>query len=254
MLLLGQCCCRCLTFVVLLSLVLKAAGTECNCGFGYELVQQRLDSLETRLLNPQERSTIESCLDVTRNASGIYKNKPQFLTTSFPVYCDMSTLSGGWTIIQHRYNGVVNFTKSWQKYRDGFGILGSEYWMGLERLHQLTANDPHELIVHIETTEGRYAFAHYSEFAIDGEREKYKLSKLGSYSGKAGDYLRYHEGMPFSTPDSAKECASYRGGWWFDSCFKSHLNGQYGRNDTYGLIWGTGNPTTNYSKMMIRKK
>lgn len=122
MLLLGQCCCRCLPLVVFLSLVLIAAGTECNCGFGYELVQQKLDSLETRLLKPQERSTIESCLDVAQNASGIYKMKPQFLTKSFPVYCNMQTLSGGWTIVQYRYNGVVNFTKSWQEYRDWNGF------------------------------------------------------------------------------------------------------------------------------------
>lgn len=224
---------------------------KCDSGFGYELVQQRLDSIETRLLEKCS-NVIESCLDIAQNASGIYKIKPSFSAKSFPVYCDMSAMAGGWIVVQFRYNGVVNFTKTWQEYRDGFGILAAEYWLGLERLHQMTTNDPYELIVYIKTSSGDYAYAHYSEFRIDSEEEKYKLLKLGSYSGTAGDHLRYHEGKPFSTSNG---CAmSYKGGWWYGKCFHSNLNGQYTKNDTFGLIWGSAYPPTNFSKMMIRKK
>jgi len=45
---------------------------------------------------------------------------------------------------------------------------------------------------------------------------------LGKYSGDAGDSLRYHQGMPFSTFDHdtlGHGCARiFVGGWWYDQC------------------------------------
>ncbi|KAH8389594.1 hypothetical protein KR215_005124, partial [Drosophila sulfurigaster] len=46
---------------------------------------------------------------------------------------------------------------------------------------------------------------------------------LGTYSGDAGDSLKFHKHFKFSTPDkdSNQECASeYSSGWWFnDGCY-----------------------------------
>ena len=35
------------------------------------------------------------------------------------VFCDMKR--GGWTLIQRRYEGGVDFFRTWQEYKDGFG-------------------------------------------------------------------------------------------------------------------------------------
>ena len=49
----------------------------------------------------------------------------------------------------------------------------------------------------------------------------------------SGDSLSYHDGMMFSTSDSdndldIRNCASEnKGGWWFNSCYSSNLNGLY---------------------------
>jgi len=49
-----------------------------------------------------------------------------------------------------------------------------------------------------------------------------------------GDSLRWHEGMKFSTKDrendlhATKWCArSFPGGWWYNKCLVSNLNGLY---------------------------
>ncbi|XP_041787782.1 angiopoietin-related protein 2-like [Anopheles merus] len=49
------------------------------------------------------------------------------------VYCDQDFEDGGWIVIQNRFDGFVNFNRSWEKYRDGFGDIGTEYWLGWTR-------------------------------------------------------------------------------------------------------------------------
>ncbi|CAC5362071.1 unnamed protein product [Mytilus coruscus] len=60
--------------------------------------------------------------------SGVY---PIFRDESeVKVYCDMTTDSGGWTIIQRRLDGSVNFHRQWTDYENGFGNVDGEYWLG----------------------------------------------------------------------------------------------------------------------------
>ena len=34
-------------------------------------------------------------------------------------------------VIQRRVNGKVDFFRTWKDYRDGFGDLSEEFWMGM---------------------------------------------------------------------------------------------------------------------------
>lgn len=74
--------------------------------------------------------------------------------------------------------------------------------------------------------------ATYRTFAVGSEMSNYKLT-VGGYKGSAGDALRKHNSMPFSTWDkdndlSKRSCAKYYpGGWWYRSCLTSNLNGEY---------------------------
>ncbi len=57
----------------------------------------------------------------------------------------------------------------------------------------------------------------------------------------------YHSGQKFSSVDkdqdsSARHCAQgYKSGWWFNDCYRSHLNGEYHHGgqaaDWEGIIW-----------------
>uniref|UniRef100_A0A182F2L2 Fibrinogen C-terminal domain-containing protein n=1 Tax=Anopheles albimanus TaxID=7167 RepID=A0A182F2L2_ANOAL len=119
-------------------------------------------------------------------------------------------------------------------------------WLGLERIHQMTAAQHYELLVELKDFEGNYKYARYDAFAIDSEAEQYRLRTLGAYTGTAGDSLSAHKGMKFSTMDRDNDniadysCAEHwDGGWWFDKCFKAFLNGRYPSADEHKISWYT---------------
>ncbi|XP_078371600.1 angiopoietin-related protein 7-like [Oculina patagonica] len=164
--------------------------------------------------------------------SGVYTVNPTN-KTSFEVYCDMKTDGGGWTVFHKRFNGFVGFYRGWDEYKNGFGDVRGEYWLGNEKIHQLT-EIPSQLRVEINTTSGLQRYAKYGNFTVTNEASNYTLF-VGFYSGSAPDYLKqYVNGMPFSTKDrdndksTGSDCAKAYGAWWYSSCGTSHiLNAQY---------------------------
>ena len=54
----------------------------------------------------------------------------------FQVYCDMH--NGQWIVFQRRRNGQENFNRDWEDYKNGFGNLKWEFWLGNEKIHCLT--------------------------------------------------------------------------------------------------------------------
>ncbi|XP_059495442.1 tenascin-X-like isoform X4 [Stegostoma tigrinum] len=157
-------------------------------------------------------------------------------------YCDMETDGGGWLVFQRRMNGKTKFIKNWKAYETGFGDLAGEHWLGLKKLHQLTAQQHYELRVDLRSGQ-ESAYATYDNFVVEGPAQRYKL-RLGKYSGNAGNSLSYHHGSNFTTVDADNDealtnCAvSYRGGWWYKNCHRVNLNGEYGNNrDHQGVNW-----------------
>ncbi|XP_020899812.1 techylectin-5B [Exaiptasia diaphana] len=201
---------------------------------------------ETRKCNPSKCSP-KNCAEVLQNGykqSGEYDVYPDD-GGGFKVYCDQKTAGGGWTVFQRRKDGSVDFSRGWVDYKNGFGDLNGEFWLGLDKIHRLTHQTRNRLRVEIEDTKGKSAYAEYDLFDVTSERNKYKLS-LGTYSGTAGDSLSYHRNMAFSTKDRDNDkyggncAASYKAAWWYNSCHYSNLNGQYkyrGTISTSGVHW-----------------
>ena len=111
----------------------------------------------------------------------MYKIDPDGLG-EFEVYCDHKTAGGGWTTFQKRQDGSVDFFRTWDAYKRGFGNLSGEFWLGLDKIHRLTANSSNKLRVDLEDIHGNTAFAEYNYVTVASERAKYRLS-LGDYSG-----------------------------------------------------------------------
>ena len=175
--------------------------------------------------------------------SGVYTINPDG-GSPFKVFCDMVTDGGGWTLIQRRMDGSVDFYRGWTDYKNGFGSQTGELWLGNDRIHRLTASGNTVLRVEVEDWSGNRAYARYGTFRVGDEGDKYRLS-VGSYSGTAGDSLVYHNGMYFTTKDRDNDqysdnCAqSYTGAWWYKICHISNLNGRYlgNKKDSKGINW-----------------
>ena len=108
------------------------------------------------------------------------------------VLCDMITDGGGWTVFQRRLDGSVEFYLDWKSYKNGFGDLKGEFWLGNDNLHRLTATDDTILRVDLEDFDGNKAYAEYTTFKVADEADKYRLS-IGGYSGTAGDSMAIHK-------------------------------------------------------------
>uniref|UniRef100_A0A8D2QSG6 Fibrinogen C domain containing 1 n=1 Tax=Zosterops lateralis melanops TaxID=1220523 RepID=A0A8D2QSG6_ZOSLA len=180
-------------------------------------------------------------------------NMARLVSSVSDVYCDMTTDGGGWTVFQRREDGSVNFFRGWEAYRDGFGKLTGEHWLGLKRIHLLTVQGSYELRIDLEDFDNGTAFAHYGSFgvglfSVDPEEDGYPIT-IADYSGTAGDSFLKHNGMKFTTKDldndhSENNCAAfYHGAWWYRNCHTSNLNGQYlrGHHSSYadGIEWSS---------------
>ncbi|KAK0065285.1 BpsFReD18.1 [Biomphalaria pfeifferi] len=184
------------------------------------------------------------------------------LASGLKVMCDTKTDGGGWIIFQRRIYGIVDFYRSWQEYRDGFGDINiGEFYLGNEHIYNLTSAAKYDLRIDIKYNINSY-FAQYSDFQILSEKEKYKL-KIGAYSGNAGDSLSYHNSMSFSTYDkdndlSSSYCATtYLSAWWYHSCYQSNLNGQWrSKVNSNGVIWSSlsNSESVSFTEMKIREK
>uniref|UniRef100_A0A8C3RNB1 Fibrinogen C-terminal domain-containing protein n=1 Tax=Chelydra serpentina TaxID=8475 RepID=A0A8C3RNB1_CHESE len=184
----------------------------------------------------KDEQVSQDCAQTRRagfNASGVYTLHVANMTAPRKVFCDMETDRGGWTVIQRRANGSVNFQRKWKEYKQGFGDPAGEYWLGNEAVHLLTSQASYSLRVELLDWEGKQAYAHYETFQLSSERHLYRISLKG-YSGTAGQQSgMVLQGTNFSTRDSDNDnclckCAQMlSGGWWFDACGLSNLNGVY---------------------------
>ncbi|XP_078691095.1 techylectin-5A-like [Branchiostoma floridae x Branchiostoma belcheri] len=182
---------------------------------------------------PQEHELVD-CDDLFKKGwtekSGVY-GLPENRDNQFS-----SVLSCGvdnnmaWTIIQHHSKSNQAFCRDWKAYRRGFGIAGSNYWLGNEFIHQMTKTKCYKLQILMEDSDGITRRADYDYFALDGESDNYTLW-LGEYRGNAGDVMGEYSGKSFQTKDriagnnSSTGLDLCPGGWWSDWLSLLHLNG-----------------------------
>ncbi|XP_069108647.1 ryncolin-1-like [Argopecten irradians] len=119
----------------------------------------------------------------------------------FSAYCDINTASGPWTIIANRYNGSISFYETWSSYRDGFGYLETEFWIGFEK-YRLQQTLGLKMRIEMEGWDGSHKYVEYSTFTVSDEASHYTLSYSG-FSTPHGldDNLDAANGLPFSTID-----------------------------------------------------
>ena len=111
------------------------------------------------LLHPEQKSCGQ-VLEQGYKTSGVYTVNPDG-QQSFPVYCDMETDGGGWTVLQRQQEGSVDFKRGWDDYKKGFGDIRDEFWLGNDKIHRLTASQEMVLRFDLEDFEENRPYAVY---------------------------------------------------------------------------------------------
>lgn len=76
-------------------------------------------------------------------------------------------------------DGRMDFFRGWEEYKNGFGRLHGEFWLGLDNIHDLTMQEEYHLFVkmylppHLGLVEGK---AEYYRFFVGSEETNYTLA------------------------------------------------------------------------------
>ncbi|KAI0238427.1 Ficolin-2, partial [Lamellibrachia satsuma] len=87
----------------------------------------------SELKKPKQQPSAHHCDDLRKagyTASGIYDVHLVHANKTIKVYCDQTTDGGGWLVFQRRLDGTVDFFRDWISYKEGFGNVFAEFWLG----------------------------------------------------------------------------------------------------------------------------
>ncbi|XP_070188452.1 fibrinogen C domain-containing protein 1-A-like [Littorina saxatilis] len=163
----------------------------------------------------------EGVISGTVKQKGVYNIQPALASSPFPVFCrKLEKLSR--TRIFYREDPAVSFNRSWSEYRDGFGDLSGDHWLGLEKLHLLTASKSYGLRFSMKPPNSTASYSFFEDFVLSDEASGYSFTVGTFKSDKLANCLDGQQGAPFSAYDvdnddnSTFNCAlQYGGGWWF---------------------------------------
>ncbi|XP_071816409.1 uncharacterized protein [Apostichopus japonicus] len=123
------------------------------------------------------------------NSSGVFVIRPEGFDEPFEVFCENEVDGGGWTVIQRRVDGSINFDRSWSDYKEGFGFLRSEFWIGNQKLSFLTNQKKYQLRIDFENSAGSSFFATYEGFRISDEFSKFRIVSVGQSTGTVDSFI-----------------------------------------------------------------
>ncbi|XP_059168840.1 ryncolin-1-like [Physella acuta] len=212
-------------------------------------IPNKLQTLqETVQENKKLLHVLEILLRIPIETCKIDMNRTLF-TKYYTIYgeklalCDTETDGGGWIVIQRRIKGDVLFNRTWEEYKQGFGSVEGDFWIGNDKISSLTMIGYNELRFDMKYKGASYYMV-YSNVKVGNEADLYRL-KFTYKTGNTTDNLSYHNGMAFSTFDKDNDgeaggsCAlAFKSGWWFNRCHLVNMNGVWAcKANAEGINW-----------------
>ncbi|CAH1802256.1 unnamed protein product [Owenia fusiformis] len=223
----------------------KIANGKCNESIsGTETLKEDLEMM----IQEQMKKLVETCQ--TGRDDQTHTELPNNVTS--PVAEDCSGQSDGvhvittrtgkrflasceddWLILAHRFDGSIEFNLEWASYRQGFGNILREHFIGMDNIVAVLQQKRYKARFDLTTWENETRYAEYITFDINDEKDKYRLN-IDGYSGTAGDSMKHANHDQFSTKDSdndvdSRHCAVFfQGPYWYGS----------GCNGVYGSVFG----------------
>ena len=168
-----------------------------------------------------------SCYGLSEGKDGphtIYPVSPN--PKPFNVSCDQETDGGGWIMYQRRVNGTLNFTKTWDEYKLGFGNNGgntTELWLGNEHVYQLVQIQgarQFTLRIEVDAFDGTHGWIEAQHFTLGNESSLYTIYWNRGTTNSPGSSMRAawrnHPNKQFNTFDKVgglQACLdAYKGG------------------------------------------
>ncbi|XP_071839162.1 techylectin-5A-like [Apostichopus japonicus] len=87
-------------------------------------------------------------------------------------------------VIQRRMDVAQDFNLYWSDYKEGFGNIRENFWLGNDKIYSLKNQRRYELRIDLGNVASETFYAVYYSFYISDESQEYTL-RLGAYSGDA---------------------------------------------------------------------
>ncbi|KAL8573205.1 hypothetical protein ACOMHN_036190 [Nucella lapillus] len=198
------------------------------CGYGEEMRPMGMCACAKGFTGVPCKRYLHDCDDIQRHSKSTWKNfavhwvSPLKASAPFKVFCRRYTSTR--TYIMDRRKPEENFTRNWLEYRNGFGNLEEDYWIGLEKMYALTNDRDQELRINVKVLNNSDYVISYFNFRISDETSGYKLSVNVSRMNTSDNCFRTLVNSRFSTFDHDRDgergvnCAAKRkGGFWFNA-------------------------------------
>ncbi|BFZ22436.1 hypothetical protein BsWGS_25475 [Bradybaena similaris] len=163
---------------------------------------------------------------------------------TFAVLCEVVTPQEVWTVFQKRFDGSVSFYRGFNEYKNGFGNVNGEFWLGLDNIRRLLLQNKDNNRLKIDLREQSTGVTYnktYPVFTI-GPGDNYILSLSGVYNDSRWG-ISTSVGQMFSTYDhglsALADFSNRAAGWWFDvNGGYVNINGIWGSNVTSrSMFW-----------------
>ncbi|XP_022123991.2 protein scabrous [Pieris rapae] len=215
--------------------ILKAEATHVDSNYTIVSLPELMG--EVKELQPVEREYEDLVKQLPKDCSNVSGTPGTYLIhpgkNPIETWCNNQT-----TLLQRRYNGTIEFNREFSEYVQGFGDASSEFWLGLQTMHEITADNCSSMRIDMTDIYGSVWYAQYDHFSVGDAGSGFVLDVSG-FKGNASDAFEYQNHMEFSTIDRDRDisnthcAANYEGGWWFSHCQHVNINGKY----TLGLTW-----------------